>query len=113
MKIILDAALDSGTYSFIYPSFYEGFGLLQAMRRGIPAIALDTSSLPEEVVASAGIKIGPTDSDAPTNAMLKIYNDDSLRKQVSNKSLFQAKRFSWKDFTAKTLKGYTMALKNC
>ncbi|OFW63144.1 MAG: hypothetical protein A2Z35_05275, partial [Actinobacteria bacterium RBG_19FT_COMBO_36_27] len=43
---------------FVYPSFFEGFGLppLEAMNCGLPVIAFDTSSL-KEVVGDAGILI--------------------------------------------------------
>jgi glycosyltransferase involved in cell wall biosynthesis len=40
------AALYSGALAFVYPSFYEGFGLpvLEAMQCGAPVIASNTSS---------------------------------------------------------------------
>ena len=48
--------------AFIYPSFYEGFGLppLEAMNCGAPVIASNLTSIPE-VVGDGGILINPYD----------------------------------------------------
>jgi glycosyltransferase involved in cell wall biosynthesis len=107
------AALYSGALAFVYPSFYEGFGLppLEAMQCGVPVITSDTSSLPE-VVGAAGITVSPTDADALRQGMLEIYNSDSLRKTMSLKSIEQAKKFSWRRCTLETIDAYKSALKS-
>lgn len=105
------AALYSSALAFVYPSFYEGFGLppLEAMQCGVPVITSNTSSLPE-VVGEAGIMVDPTDTDALCHSMLEIYNNSSLRASMSLKSLAQAKLFSWQRCTQETIAAYRTAL---
>ena len=80
------SAIYSGATCFVYPSFYEGFGLppLEAMQCGVPVITSNTSSLPE-VVGDAGILIDPKDKDQLCQAMLDILNDETLREKLKQK----------------------------
>jgi glycosyltransferase involved in cell wall biosynthesis len=57
-------ALYSGALCFVYPSYFEGFGLppLEAMKCGAPVIVGDKTSLPE-VVGDAGLLVDPFDVD--------------------------------------------------
>ncbi|NJK77069.1 MAG: glycosyltransferase family 4 protein [Oscillatoriales cyanobacterium RU_3_3] len=105
------AALYSGALTFVYPSFYEGFGLppLEAMQCGVPVIASNTSSLPE-VVGDAGITIDPKDASGLCQSMLEIYNRPLLREKMSLKSLERAKLFSWERCTRETIAAYRTAL---
>ena len=105
------AALYSGALAFVYPSFYEGFGLppLEAMQCGVPVITSNTSSLPE-VVGDAGILISPTDTDSLCQSLLNIYNKPSLREAMSLKSIEQATQFSWGNFTQETINAYKTAI---
>ena len=105
------AALYSGAMAFVYPSFYEGFGLppLEAMQCGVPVITSNTSSLPE-VVGDAGIMVSPTDTDALCQSMLEIYNNPSLRKTMSLRSIERSKQFSWEKCTQSTINAYKTAL---
>ena len=105
------AALYSGALAFVYPSFYEGFGLppLEAMQCGIPVITSNTSSLPE-VVGDAGIMLAPTDTDGLCQSILKIYNSLSLQRSMSLKSLEQAKQFSWGKCVKETISAYKTVL---
>lgn len=107
------AALYSGAVAFVYPSFYEGFGLppLEAMQCGVPVITSNTSSLPE-VVGDAGIMVSPTDGDSLCQSMLDIYKSDSLRKSMSLKSIEQAKKFSWEKCVNETIAAYKTTLKS-
>jgi glycosyltransferase involved in cell wall biosynthesis len=105
------APLYSGATAFIYPSFYEGFGLppLEAMQCGVPTITSDTSSLPE-VVGGAGLMVAPTDADALCQHMLSILNSPELRAELAKRSLERAAQFSWEQTTALTLQAYKTAL---
>ena len=101
------APLYSGSMMFVYPSFYEGFGLppLEAMQCGVPVITSNTSSLPE-VVGEAGIMVDPEDGDALCQAMLTIYNSTEVRQKMSADSLAQASKFSWKKCAEQTIDAY-------
>ncbi|MEI2581702.1 glycosyltransferase family 4 protein [Scytonema sp. PRP1] len=105
------AAVYSGALAFVYPSFYEGFGLppLEAMQCGVPVITSNTSSLPE-VVGDAGIMLDPKDADGLCHNLLKLYNHPSLQQSMSQKSLEQAKKFSWEKCTQQTINAYKTAL---
>lgn len=105
------AALYSGSIAFVYPSFYEGFGLppLEAMQCGVPVITSNTSSLPE-VVGDAGFMVSPTEIDELCQSMLKLYQDSSLRDEMSSKSLKQASKFSWAKCARETIDAYRTAL---
>lgn len=96
-------ALYSGARSFVYPSFYEGFGMpvLEAMACGTPVIASHTSSL-GEVVGNAGLLINPHRSDELATALHVLTSDHSLHQKLSTQSLVQAKKFSWEK-SAETL----------
>ena len=90
------APLYSNSEFFVYPSLYEGFGLppLEAMQCGCPVITSNTSSLPE-VVGDAGIMVDPNSEEEITAAMKKLYFDEALRKNLSEKGLARAQKFSW------------------
>lgn len=105
------AALYSGATAFVYPSLYEGFGLppLEAMQCGTPVITSNTSSLPE-VVGNAGIMVDPHDIDGLCQAMLQLATKPDLRQSMSQKSLEQAARFSWKRCADQTLAAYATAV---
>ena len=104
------APLYSGAMMFVYPSFYEGFGLppLEAMQCGVPVITSNTSSLPE-VVGEAGMMVDPQDADELCQAMLKIYNSAEVRQKMSVDSLAQAQKFSWKRCAEQTIDTYKAA----
>jgi len=62
--------LYSAASLFVFPSFYEGFGLppLEAMACGTPVVASNTSSLPE-VLGTAALLVDPRDTVALAQAM--------------------------------------------
>ena len=81
---------------FAFPSLYEGFGLgpLEAMACGTPVVSSNSSSLPE-VVGEAGLLIEPTDTAALFTALRRVLTDADLRTDLSQRSLVQARKFSW------------------
>jgi glycosyltransferase involved in cell wall biosynthesis len=104
------AAIYSGAMVFVYPSLYEGFGLppLEAMQCGLPVICSNTSSLPE-VLGNAGILFDPDDIDALADAILNIYSNNAIRKELALKSIVQAGKFSWKRCVDQTISVYKKA----
>ncbi|MFH2069021.1 MAG: glycosyltransferase family 1 protein [Candidatus Omnitrophota bacterium] len=101
----------TGCLAFVYPSAYEGFGLppLEAMACGAPVITSNTSSLPE-VVGGAGIMVAPGDADGLSEAICKICRSESLRQDMSRRSLERAKLFSWEKCVDQTVAAYKKAL---
>lgn len=97
---------------FVYPSFYEGFGLplLEAMSCGVPVITSDVTSIPE-VVKDAAVKINPHDIDDMSNAIYEVYKDPDLRKNLIKKGLLRAMDFSWDETARKTLNSYKQIVK--
>jgi len=81
---------------FVYPSYYEGFGLpvLEAMERGLPVITSNVSSLPE-VVGLAAITLNPYDINDIAKALSLVINSDSLKKTLIESGRKQSQLFSW------------------
>jgi glycosyltransferase involved in cell wall biosynthesis len=100
-------ALYSGALCFIYPSYFEGFGLppLEAMKCGAPVIVGNATSLPE-VVGDAALKVDPFDVTAIASSMDQLINNSELRNTLSAKGLARAKMFDWKDTAQRTLAVY-------
>jgi glycosyltransferase involved in cell wall biosynthesis len=105
--------LYSGALCFVYPSFFEGFGLppLEAMKCGTPVITGDRTSLPE-VVGDAGVLFNPFDIDAIASAIATVVDDSSLRSRLRVKSLDRARIFDWRETAKRTLEVYKQAADN-
>jgi glycosyltransferase involved in cell wall biosynthesis len=105
------APLYSEALAFVFPSFYEGFGLppLEAMQCGVPVLTSNTSSLPE-VVGDAGFMFDPNDTDGFCQALFELYRSASLRETMSLKSLARAQEFSWEKCVAQTIAAYGAVL---
>ena len=82
--------------AFIYPSFYEGFGIppLEAMSLGCPVICSDTSSIPE-VVGNAGRYFDPSDTDSITHAIERVLQSSSYRDELIKNGYMNCSNFSW------------------
>ncbi|HEX6730127.1 MAG TPA: glycosyltransferase family 1 protein [Pyrinomonadaceae bacterium] len=100
-------ALYSGALCFVYPSYFEGFGLppLEAMQCGVPVIIGNKTSLPE-VVGDAGLLVDPFDVEALAAAIEDLINNSVLRSQLRVKGLARAGMFDWKETARRTLEVY-------
>ncbi len=89
---------------FVMPSLYEGFGLpvLEAMSYGIPCVVSDNSSL-REISKGSALLVDANDSNDIAEKMSALLNDEKLRKDLSNRSLENIKRFNWIKAGEKTL----------
>ncbi|MFN4032112.1 MAG: glycosyltransferase family 4 protein [Fimbriimonadales bacterium] len=98
---------------FLYPSFYEGFGLppLEAMACGTPVIASNGGALPE-VVGSGGVLLPPDEPGLWANAIRSILVYDDFRASLCAKARQQATRFSWRNTAERTLQAYQQALQH-
>jgi glycosyltransferase involved in cell wall biosynthesis len=104
------ASLYKNAFCFIYPSLYEGFGipLLEAMGLGCPAIASNTSSIPE-VVDKAALLFDPNSKDSLINVIELLESNESKREKLINLGLEQEKKFSWDKTAYETFKVYEHA----
>jgi glycosyltransferase involved in cell wall biosynthesis len=95
--------LFAGAAVFVYPSFFEGFGLppLEAMACGVPVICSGITSLPE-VVGDAALMVDPSSLDDIAAAMLRVLSDPGLRSALIHKGLERAARFSWRTAADRT-----------
>ena len=99
--------LFNGASLFVYPSFYEGFGIpvLEAMACGVPVITSNISSMPE-VVGKAGLLVDPNNHKEISSAMEKALTDVALREKMRTEGLKQEKQFSWEKCAGETLRVY-------
>lgn len=97
--------------AFVYPSFYEGFGLpvLEAMNFACPVITSARASLPE-VTGDSALLIDPQDLDTLTAAMFLLAQDEGLRQNWAAKALQRSRDFSWAQTGRKTLEVYRRLL---
>jgi glycosyltransferase involved in cell wall biosynthesis len=100
-------ALFRGASAFLFPSFYEGFGLpvLEAMASGVPVITSFTSSLPE-IAGDAAIYVDPFNVEDMTRALQVLFDPTdgkSLQQMLTKKGIERAKQFTWKKTAEKTL----------
>lgn len=102
----------SNCEAFIYPSFYEGFGIpvLEAMQCCAPVITSDRGSIPE-VVGLSGIMVNPESISEISKAISKVLKDPNLQTLLRNKGLQQARIFSWETCAIETIKVYRNILK--
>ena len=89
---------------FVYPSFYEGFGLppLEAMSCGCPTIASETASMPE-VCGDAVLYCNPDDPANIAHKIRQLMEDERLRENLRARGLQRASRFSWESCAIETV----------
>jgi glycosyltransferase involved in cell wall biosynthesis len=103
-------ALYAGALCFVYPSYFEGFGLppLEAMQCGAAVVAGNLTSLPE-VVGDAGLLVDPFDESALTGAVARLIDEPRLRERLRAAGLERARQFTWRATAARTLEAYERA----
>jgi glycosyltransferase involved in cell wall biosynthesis len=81
---------------FLYPSFYEGFGLppLEAMHCGCPVIVSNGSSLPE-ICGEAAVYCEPGDPADIAKQVRRVLTSESLRRELKEAGLARAATFTW------------------
>jgi glycosyltransferase involved in cell wall biosynthesis len=99
--------LYSGSSLFLFPSLSEGFGMpvLEAMACGVPVITSNTSSLPE-IAGNAARLINPSDTQALTQTIEELLENQDLMSELSARGLRQAEKFRWSTVAEKTMEIY-------
>lgn len=93
----------ASAFALTYVPFFEGFGIpiLEAMYCDVPVITSNVTSMPE-VAGQAAILVDPKSVSEIKDAMIKVYSDKMLRKELVHKGRLQRKKFTW-DLTAQKL----------
>lgn len=103
--------LYSNAQAYIFPSFFEGFGLpgLEAMGYGTPVVSSNATCLPE-VYGQAAHYFNPADTSDIAEAIGQVLSDDKLRTRLAKNGYKQIKKYSWKKQAQDTHKVYQKVL---
>ena len=98
--------------ALLFPSKYEGFGLPlnEAMSLGCPVVCSPVASI-KEVGGEAALYAELT-PEAYLKAIQQLLKDSSLRAELIQKGLVQARQFSWKRCAEETLAVYRSVLRS-
>jgi glycosyltransferase involved in cell wall biosynthesis len=97
-------ALYSGASVFVFPTFYEGWGMpvVEAMACGVPVITSNNSSMPE-AGGNAALFVEAKDTKDIAKKIEQVLSDEKLAKDMTKKGIAHAGKFSWQK-SAKDLK---------
>ncbi len=104
-------ALYGGAEIFVFPTFWEGFGLpvLEAMACRTPVVASGLSSIPE-VAGDAAVVVDPHSPASIAEGILKVLRDPERRDELVRRGAERAGTFTWQGTARSTLRCYERAL---
>lgn len=99
---------------FVYPSFYEGFGLpvVEAMLSGCPVVTSNVSSLPEAGGPSSK-QVNPESAEEICSALTSVISDDTMRRAMIRDGIeYAARTFDPNTIARQLMNIYTKAKEN-
>lgn len=92
-------------WAFVFPSLFEGFGLpvLEALACGVPAAVSDIAPI-RDIAGSAALRFDPYSEEAMLDALLRLIDDEPLRRQLCAQGPVRAAAFSWRAAAQQTLR---------
>jgi glycosyltransferase involved in cell wall biosynthesis len=96
---------------FIYPSYYEGFGIpiLEAFQAECPVILTDNSCFPE-VAEDAGLYFSHKSPQELRRQIIDLLNNQQLRQNLIEKGNKRLSNFSWENTAKQTVEIYKKVL---
>ncbi|MDX2190385.1 MAG: glycosyltransferase family 1 protein [Bacteroidota bacterium] len=96
---------------FVYPSVYEGFGfpIIEAMSLGTPVLTSSFGAM-KEIAGNAAQLCNTHDIEELSNAINLLINNETLRKQLSEKGMEHAAQFTWDKCALQTIQVYNKVL---
>lgn len=100
-------ALFAACEAFVFPSWYEGFGItvLEAMLLGAPVASSDRGSL-REVGGDGCVYFDPADADDMHAKVVALLDDSDCREAMVRANFERAARFTWRECARLTLAGF-------
>lgn len=98
---------------FIFPSFYEGFGLppLEAMYCGCPVVSSNTVTMPE-VLGDAALYFNPFNSQEIAFQVNKLTENEQLRSLYIEKGYKKSVSYTWRNCSWELFKVIEEIVKN-
>jgi len=100
----------AGALAFVYPSYYEGFGLpvLEAMQCGAAVVASRDAAI-SEVAGDAAILLDPRDHRAWFETLRAVVADPERLNELRARALRRAAEFTWTKTARLTREVYEQA----
>lgn len=92
---------------YVFPSLCEGCAQsgMEAMKAGLPVIATNESGLPI-INNEDGIIIESKNEKAISDAIIRLYNNESFRKKIGVNALNKMKNFTWDSYARNVFQIY-------